>query len=38
MSVMALDNAHSTFYVVQPTSAKFGLHAGNKKFSINNEA
>jgi hypothetical protein len=35
---MALDHARSIFYVEQATSAEFGLHSDNKKFSIQNEA
>jgi hypothetical protein len=35
---MALGLACCTFYVVQTTSAEFGLHSGNKKFSTQNEA
>jgi hypothetical protein len=36
--VIALDQARSTFYVEQETSAEFGLHADNKKFITQNEA
>jgi hypothetical protein len=32
-----LDQACSTFYVVQANLAKFGLHAGNMKFNTQNE-
>ena len=36
MSVMALDNARSTFYV-EATSVEFGLHSNNKIFVTQNE-
>jgi hypothetical protein len=35
---MALDQARSTFYVLQATAAEFGLNSDNKKFSTQNEA
>ena len=38
MSVMALDHARSTFYVVQTTSGEFGLPSDNKQFITQNEA
>jgi hypothetical protein len=38
MSVMALDLARSTFYVVHTTSAEFGQHSDNKQFITQNEA
>jgi hypothetical protein len=34
---ISLGQACSTFYVVQATLAKFGLLAGNMKFSTQNE-
>jgi hypothetical protein len=37
ISSVSLEQARSTFYVVQATSAKFGLHAGDMKFSTQNE-
>ena len=33
----SLRQASSTFHVVWTTSAKLGLHAGNKKFNTENE-
>ena len=33
----ALDQARSTFYVVQVTSTNFGLLAGNMQFSTHNK-
>jgi hypothetical protein len=33
----SLDQAHSTFYVVWATLAKFSLHAHNMKFNTHNE-
>jgi len=32
-----LEQACSTFWVVRKPSAKFGLHAGNMKFNLQNE-
>jgi hypothetical protein len=32
-----LEQARSTFSVVRATSSKFGLHAGNMKFSTQNK-
>jgi hypothetical protein len=37
MQRYTVDQAGSIFYVVRPTSAKFGLHAGNIKFSKQKE-
>jgi hypothetical protein len=34
---LCLDQARSTFYVVQATPAKFCPHAGNVKFNTQNE-
>lgn len=33
----SLTQAVSKYYVVRETSAKFGLHAGNMKFKVQNE-
>jgi hypothetical protein len=35
---MALDQVRCIFYAVQATSAEFGMHSENKKFSTQNEA
>ena len=32
-----LEQSCSTFWVVRTISAKFGLHAGNMKFNVQNE-
>jgi len=37
LHVLLIDRAHSTCYVVQATSAKFGLHVGSMKFSTQNK-
>jgi hypothetical protein len=34
---MTVEEARSTFYAVRASSTKFGLHAGNMKFNIQNE-
>jgi hypothetical protein len=36
ISSLSLQQARSTFYVVQATLAQFGLHTGNMKFNKQN--